>query len=125
MDNSKHNFPVKPVPVNLINSLANLSVNSHTDSKEQEGQAEVTSKILLPSMGSKEKVNTAILPVDGDMAKKNTTDLVFAAAKSASTTNSARVSLKKQARKKFTSISGTKRINQGEREDQTHKKLCS
>ncbi|MED6207313.1 hypothetical protein PIB30_034635 [Stylosanthes scabra] len=114
----------KPVPVNLIKSLAGLSVASKTE-KSNEDDSEALSKANPPQPSMMIVSETPLQPVRPAINHENQNEFVFTTNVINSENSSQRVSLKQQARKKFIKVSGTKRSSTDNKNTQACKKLCS
>ncbi|MED6107979.1 hypothetical protein PIB30_019206 [Stylosanthes scabra] len=128
-DQSQQNLPRKPIPVNLIQSLANLSVQSQQ--KDTIGEEnEVTSRICQSSHNlnchtARDSVAMNDKPREV-LQKRIETDppSALAALEGNAQHTPKKGNLKQQARRKFISISGAKRRTQGDNTDSASKKLC-
>ncbi|MED6170582.1 hypothetical protein PIB30_032385 [Stylosanthes scabra] len=120
---------IKPIPVNLIQSLANLSVQPQQ--KDIVGEEnEVTSRICQPITNLNCNITRGSVAANDIpreiLQKRNETDPPFAfAAIEGNAHHSPKKGNLKQARRKFIRISGTKRRTQGDNTDSASKKICS
>ncbi|MED6221880.1 hypothetical protein PIB30_059055 [Stylosanthes scabra] len=120
----------KPIPVNLIKNMANLSVHSQASINREEGEVMSISKpTFLPTShnaaDSVLKIKYNFMLRDATEKEMTGDSFVFHVEDNVSQISTKKESLKQQARRKFIKVLGAKRCAQGGKEDQVQKKRCS
>ncbi|MED6209251.1 hypothetical protein PIB30_052943 [Stylosanthes scabra] len=106
-ESSIQNNHGKPIPVNLIKSLANLSMQSHNTLQDR-GEEEVTSKAVVTTKDNAMDHGSAQQPIPAMLKDGIQENFVFAS-KENSLTNTKRITLKQQARRRYVHVAGVKR----------------
>ncbi|MED6143550.1 hypothetical protein PIB30_007163 [Stylosanthes scabra] len=121
---NNHSKQSKPIPVNLMKSLASLSMHSRNVNEGREEEEVMSKSNPIPPNP------TLPEPVQKDHVCNNIQSIsqrgfVFASLKDTTHATSPRLSIKQQARKKYKWISSVKRNSDDAKENQSCKKQCS